>query len=1004
MGVPENISRLVEQFDERQPNNEAEVRTQFVDPLFSALGWNIRDNRQVSLEPSITVVDGDQQKPKRPDYGFRVGNTRHFFVETKQPKVNLESNPLPAFQLRRYGWSGNTLVGILTDFEEFSVYDCRIEPQQHDPASKARLLYNRYTDYIDKWDEIASRFSREAVADGALREWTEGKRVRGMLGVDQAFLRMLQTWRESLAKVIALHNQALTQRELNALVQRTIDRIVFLRIAEDRGIENYKRLHRAAESANVYDALKLLFHEADDKYNSGLFHFGKEARISEPDSLSMNIKIPNEPLRDIIKNLYFPYSPYEFSVLPADILGQVYERFLGKVIELGAGGGVRVEDKPEVRKAGGVYYTPTYIVDYIVENTVGDLLWGKTPEEAAKLRILDPACGSGSFLTGAYQYLLDWHLDYYAQNPERHRNALRQLRGRHVLTTMEKRRILQNNIYGVDLDQNAVEVSKLSLLLKMLENEDGSDATGLQTAMFSAGERILPDLSGNIKWGNSLIGMDFFNANPIESFDEEELQRIKAMDWDGKDGFPEIMANGGFDAVIGNPPYVRIQTMKETAPETVPYYKLNYVAASKGNYDIYVVFVERGLQLLNRDGLLGFILPHKFFNAKYGEALRGLIAREQHLRKILHFGHEQIFEGATTYTCLFFLGKRPSQRFDYIAIDDVQSWRNRNRISSGLIETSKATAKSWNFIVGDDAVVFEKLNKTKTKLDHVTSRIFQGLKTGSDKFYIVEKVIENDDTYVVHSRQDGKDHELEKALLHTLIKGGDSHKFAIDNTVRLILFPYTKNGKLLSKSEIKENCPLTWNYFERHEEFLRSRERRKMDIDRGWYAYTRNQALDVVSEPKIFTPDIANIPSFSIDKNGSVFFTGGTAGGYGIVPNAETNSEYLLGLLNSKLLNWQLRQISTSFRGGWYSYESRYIAQLPIRTIDFDNPADVAMHDKMVKLVDEMLKLHQQLPGMGPEGRRIAETRIEARDREINELVYQLYGLSEDEIRIVESG
>ena len=955
MGAPDKIHRLIEQFEERQPANETEVRTQFVDPLFSALGWNIRDNRQVSLEPSITVVDGDQQKPKRPDYGFRVGNTRHFFVETKQPKVNLESNPLAAFQLRRYGWSGNTLVGILTDFEEFSVYDCRIEPQRRDPASKARLLYHRYTDYIEHWDEIASRFSREAVAVGALREWTEGKRVRGLLGVDQAFLRMLQTWRESLAKVIALHNQALTQRELNALVQRTIDRIVFLRIAEDRGIENYKRLHRAAESANVYDALKLLFHEADDKYNSGLFHFGKEARISEPDSLSMNIKIPNEPLRDIIKNLYFPLSPYEFSVLPADILGQVYERFLGKVIELGAGGGVRVEDKPEVRKAGGVYYTPTYIVDYIVENTVGDLLWGKTPEEAAKLRILDPACGSGSFLTGAYQYLLDWHLEYYAQNPERHRNALRLLRGRHVLTTMEKRRILQNNIYGVDLDQNAVEVSKLSLLLKMLENEDGSDATGLQTAIFSAGERILPDLSGNIKWGNSLIGTDFFDANPIESFDEEELQRIKAMDWDGKDGFPEIMANGGFDAVIGNPPYVILGT-DVMADEQITYLRKYNVAQYKT--DLYHLFIERGIRNLRQNGILGFITPNPWLTQKFTVQLREFVLKESLVEEVTVFDH-LVFADANVYTCVVFLRNRNDNgRHEIRVRNPVQAGSLAQIYTTGpdrVAQASWLADKTYKFetrLVGETGWLVTRIMQSNSSLGAV-ARASLGCQAYNRTKHTFTQIRDR----VFHAPTRLSDEYLPE------LAGRDVSRFRVER----------KRGQWIRYG------PWLHDY----------------------------RTMDWLVGPRILIREIPGKPPYKIQACylEEIYCNYKTILNVNPAENTQFDMKYLTGVLNSTLLSFIYPFMSNKLVSKSFPRLSvGDLRKLPISIIDFDNPADVAMHDKMVKLVDEMLKLHQQLPGMGPEGRRIAETRIEARDREIDELVYQLYGLSEDEIRIVEGG
>lgn len=443
MGAPDSIYQLVEKFDRDKPGSEDEVQQYFVDPLFEALGWNMRDKRHVRHEPSVTVREAGLERSKRADYSFHIGGARHFFVETKMPHINLERNTVPAFQLRRYGWSGGTPVSVLTDFEEFCVYDCRIEPNQKDPAATARLRYWTCQNYLDDWDEMESRFSREAVAQGALREWVEGERERGFFSVDQSFLGKMEAWRELLAKDIALHNRDLSQRQLNLLVQRAIDRIVFLRIAEDRDIEAYGRLRSAAdEGKQVYQELKRLFIEADDKYNSGLFHFGVDVRASAPDTDSLNIHIPDEPLRHIIKNLYFPDSPYEFSVMPPEILGQVYEQFLGKVIELSPGGAVRVEEKPEVRKAGGVYYTPSYIVDYIVENTVGALLKDLAPAQAANLRILDPACGSGSFLVGAYTYLLDWHLETYSRAPELHKNVLRRIVGGYVLTTAEKRRIL----------------------------------------------------------------------------------------------------------------------------------------------------------------------------------------------------------------------------------------------------------------------------------------------------------------------------------------------------------------------------------------------------------------------------------------------------------------------------------------------------------------------------------------------------------------------------------
>ena len=304
---------------------------------------------------------------------------------------------------------------------------------------------------------------------------------------------------------------------------------------------------------------------------------------------------------------------------------------------------VTVEEKLEVRKAGGVYYTPSYIVDYIVQNTVGALLKDKAPDEAMKLRVLDPACGSGSFLTGAYQYLLDWHLRQYRENPQRWKNRIRHSADGIILRIEEKRRILLDNIYGVDLDQNAVEVSKLSLLLKMLENEH--DTLDIE-------EPLLPDLSGNIKWGNSLIGSDFFSGGGMADLDDEELLRLKPFDWASGAGFGAIMAAGGFDAVIGNPPYVRQETLGKEFKD----YAKRHFETYAGTADLYTYFIERGVKLLNENGLFGIIVANKWLRARYGKPLRTWL-KKQAIREIVDFGDLPVFQQATTYPCILTIGR-----------------------------------------------------------------------------------------------------------------------------------------------------------------------------------------------------------------------------------------------------------------------------------------------------------------------------------------------------------
>src|SRR3989339_521937 len=676
MTAPKEIRELVGRFDlnieeyKSGKYNETQLRREFLDPFFAALGWDV-NNKQGLAEAYKDVIHEDSIKvgagTKAPDYCFRVGGSRRFFVEAKKPSINLKEDISPAFQVRRYAWSAKLPLSILCDFEELSVYDCRVKPIKTDKASNARILYFTYKDYLDKWDEIAAIFSKAAVLQGSFDKFIgAGRKNKGTAEVDKAFLLEIESWRELLAKDLAANNSKLGQRELNFAVQRIIDRIIFLRICEDRGIEEYGRLMALLNGTRVYARLGEIFTRADEKYNSGLFHFKAEKDIVEaPDELTLKLKIRDKTLKQIIKNLYYPDSPYEFSVFSADILGRVYEQFLGKVIRLTAGHRAVVEEKPEVRKAGGVYYTPTYIVDYIVKNTVGKLLdcglqsdehrkiplskGGKgvvkspltkgemrvvnplNPKSVSKLKILDPACGSGSFLLGAYQYLLDWHRDWYiANDPEKWATgrspALYQAQttlpsvggqgGAWRLTTAERRRILLNNIYGVDIDPQAVEVTKLSLLLKVLEGESEQTIVK-QLKMFH--ERALPDLGNNIKCGNSLIGTDFYNTplTPLfrgEKMDSplargaggvsgEERRKVNPFDWETE--FPEIMKNGGFDAVIGNPPY----GFHQIHSDIVKFYFKSHYTASQGSFEHSFLFYEASLKLLRQGGIHGFIVP-----------------------------------------------------------------------------------------------------------------------------------------------------------------------------------------------------------------------------------------------------------------------------------------------------------------------------------------------------------------------------------------------------------
>jgi len=1000
VATPKEVLKLIERFERNRDAyrsheyNETQLRREFLDPLFKALGWDV-DNEQGYAEAYKDVIHEDAIKiggaTKAPDYAFRIGGARKFFVEAKRPGVNLKEDGDAAYQLRRYAWSAKLPLSVLTDFEEFAVYDCRIKPAKTDKASTGRVLYLTANEYVDQWDEIASIFSPEAIHKGSFDKYVEStKRKKGTAEVDTAFLKEIEAWRDVLARNIALRNTQLTTRELNFAVQRTIDRIIFLRICEDRGIEEYGQLMALQSGLRAYPRLCQILRRADERYNSGLFHFQREKdRTEPPDGLTLNLAIDDKALKGILKELYYPESPYEFSVLPADILGQVYEQFLGKVIRLTPAHHAKVEDKPEVKKAGGVYYTPTYIVDYIVEHTVGKLLEEKTPNQVAKLRVLDPACGSGSFLLGAYQTLLDWHLKCYSEH-----DAEKHAKGRNPkifhgpggdwrLTTSEKKRILLNNIYGVDIDTQAVEVTKLSLLLKVLEGEN-EETIGQSLRLFH--ERALPDLGENIKCGNSLIGPDFYEGKQLSLIDEEERYRINAFDWNAE--FADIMAAGGFDAVIGNPPYVR----QEVLSDLKDYFARHYEAYS-GVADLYTYFMEHSVRLLRGGGRFSFIVSSSFLRTTYGAPLRSALKKHAAVLRIVDFGGSAVFANAKdTYVCIPTFAKTEQPARVEISgvpsppVQDLESYVAANHFT---IPHERLSSEAWALKSDEEAAVFTKITEAGRPLgNYVKRRMFYGIKTGLNKAFIIDTATK--EKLIARDKRSAE-------LIKPLLGGQDIRRYFFHETGLWVIF--TRRGVDINR------YPAIREHLAQWKEDLTPKKNRNVKRGRKpgsykWYEIQDDVAYwEVFDRPKLIFPDITKEPRFCLDTDGH--YPANTAYCLG------TDDLYLLGVLNSHLFWFAISNISIPFgvRAGKYRYRLiyQYMEKVPIHVADGSDPADKTRHGKMVNLVQTMLDLHKPLAAAKTDHEKsFIQRQIDATDRQIDQLVYELYGLTDEEIRIVE--
>ncbi len=961
--------------------NETQVRREFIDPFFEALGWDV-SNKQGFAEQYKEVVHEDAIKVGRstraPDYSFRIGGQRKFFVEAKKPAVNIKEDVSPSYQLRRYAWSAKLPLSVVTDFEEFSVFDCQIKPNPTDKPGVGRIAYYTFENYLDKFDEIDDVFSKEAVLKGSFDRYAQStKGKKGTAEVDSEFLKEIESWRELLAKNIALRNPAVSIYELNYAVQKLLDRIIFLRICEDRGIEPYGQLQTKAESTDVYTHLLNHFKLAESKYNSGIFDF-------YADKITPTLSIDDRVLKTVIQSLYYPKSPYEFSVLGVEILGNVYEQFLGKVIRLTAGHQAKVETKPEVKKAGGVYYTPQYIVDYIVKNTVGKVVEGKKPEEIAEIKILDPACGSGSFLIGAYTYLLWYHLDWYTSNePKKHKEAVFQVRENEwYLTTEEKKRILLNNIFGVDIDPQAVEVTKLSLLLKVLEHES-RESIGQQVKLGLEG--VLPNLEDNIKCGNSLIGPDFYGTGQQERlFDEEEMRRVNVFDWeDDVKGFGRIMKRGGFDCVIGNPPWGAEFTEKE-----LQYLREKNKQIIVRMIDSFMYFVYQTSCKLNDKGHFGMILPDVILYQNDNIKLREYLLTNHSISRIVNLGNG-IFGKVTRPSCIVIFHKER----DDLAIrvincskdspDIIESRINDETLFESIDQTVILNIPG-KLLVTNSVNDYRILEKVKSKPNEILANLVDGdgIQRGvspdlKEAFIVDGNII--------------KKYELEPFKLKKVLTGGKQVKrYYIGYKGNYLIYNTNKDDF----SKIPNICAYIKQFKDRitcKEVIQKKHSMYALHRPRKERIFTKNKKiLGVITEDEIIV---------ALDEN-SFYATDGL---YLFSPIEKINPCYLMGILNSRLFKFLYRLISLESGRVLAQVKPKIISQLPIRTIDFSNPEDVAKRDKLVSLVDNMLELQKKLREARMErDKELYERQIKVVDAQIDRLVYELYGLTEEEIKVVE--
>ncbi len=981
---------------------EAEVRKDFIDKFLIALGWDVNhDTQKNPYEQEVKVEQNVAAGGQRvADYAFGLApnfKDVRFFVEAKKPFGDIATTD-NYFQVNRYGWSKSAPLCVLTDFEQFHVVDCRCKPDI-DHSVNRHVLKLHCRDYTDreKFAQIYWLFSREAVIAGSLEKRAKelpkprGKAVQrglfagGYQSVDEAFLEQLFDYRVTLAKAFKKHNQQLDSEALTEITQRVLDRIVFMRFLEDKGIED-RFVEKFGDKGTAWEDFLAASRRLDGIYNGIIFK-------PHPVFDKKGFAVDEDAFADVCEDISHVNSPYDFNAIPIHILGSIYEQFLGRAI-VATDKRVRVEDKPEVRKAGGVYYTPEYIVTYIVQNTVGKLIEGKSPAQISEMRFADIACGSGSFLIGVYELLLHYHGTWYNNHPDRAKKdgCVQRNDGAWHLSLAQRRQILVNNIYGVDIDHQACEVAQLSLYLKLLEEETTGSARNYQLEFK---ETLLPNLNRNIVCGNSLIGRDILNEQLFASDEERKLNPMDFADafphvfrprpgkmiaretvmgdvfsldssppapatdakytMAKKDAAPPKLQSVGFDAIVGNPPYGFHQIHSDLIK---PYFKSHY-SASEGSYEHYFLFYEASLKLLRSGGLHGYIVPVTWLTIPSAGGLRKFILNQFSIRK-LSWLPELVFKNAQVNTLVSIIERSIPSTVEVLISSE-------NNPALGLGE--RKTLEQSRFIEAGNIIhIFESADETC---------ILSRLESPKLRVREIARPCSGYNPYEVGA---GYDLDGKPQTSDTVAKKPyhSENQLAADWKPEVI-------GRDLGRYYL--NWPKT--------RFIKYGP---------WLAAPRDQNNFI--GPRLLVQEITGGTTHRII---AAYCDKELYHSRDVIPikceRDWPNPLFLLGILNSWLISWRHHRRSPKAKKALFpKVLVSDLKEIPVPSLSKENKLDCDRHDRMVQLVEQMITAKKQFAAATTEkDKTYYEKKSAALDGDIDRLVYELYGLTPDEIEIVEA-
>lgn len=951
----ERLKNLVAQFqknrdyyhDAKNAYNEQSCRDEYISPLLECFGWDVQNAAGKDPQYREVRVEKITKKTDRIDYTLTLNGVDKIFVEAKRPSVDITRDPEPARQVRRYGFNAKHSVSVLTNFENLIIYDVTYEPKESDDARVALYKQYNYKDYVSKYAEIAKILLRDNVYDGRFDKLVKKEFIidsRDRIQVDRLFLRLINGWRKGIGQYLYSKDVKYHDEEvLNDSVQSFVNQIIFLRICEDNNLPLYQNLKNVAnDKEKLKSEMHSLISTADKRYNSGLF---------KNDDVILDLSV--DAIWDIIDSIYYPKSPYLFNVIEPSLLGKIYETYLTqKLVVDNRSHSVTLGDKEEYIYRS-VVTTPIEIVKSMVKMALDPICEGKTPDEIKKIRIADIACGSGVFLVETFQFLVDWITNWYLKNQPSHLIEIDN--GEKIIPFAEKKEVLVNSIYGVDIDAHAVETAKFSLLVKLLENET-------EPSIFSE-KPVLPDLDSNIRHGNSLI-----EKADIKRCTLNKVLKMIPFEW------TSINAGEKFDVIVGNPPYVKTAEMRKLiTKQEFDIYTKKYSSAYM-QFDKYFLFIERAFDLLKPSGRLCYIVPNKFFTNPAGSKLRACIGKR--LEVIADFGENQLFEDKTIYSSII-LAKQGGT--------ETTSYRKYSSSRDLWIESYSKSTELDARIFGEDPWMFstdakfdsllEKLSSKMVPLSSVVN-LFNGIQTSAERaekfsdkkevYWFDKDAIKNETADAFLIEKYGKRYTIEKAILKPYFKPTKQNEkgmnsYSILQTDKHIIFPYNTDGSLISIDVMKSSYPGTFDYLTDCYDRLIPKVLSKRNVGRDikdatpdtWYKYGRTQALtSFINTPKLIVKVLCKEqPMYVYDENDFLIASGGTAGYCAISKKTDVpyDLEYIQAWLSHPYTEKIIRMRGSIFEGGFVSRGTNVLSKLPFVELDFKDSKQKKLYKFVVK-------------------------------------------------------